>query len=150
MVRGGKEHKGDTAWAFISGNGSGAKKKTALDADEQTRRYFELAGAPPRGETHGVARKETRELRNQKMAEYDNTNRGVLFKNDRKEKDTHADYQGSLNVEGVEYWLNAWVKEGKNGKFFSVSIREKQARTDTQKPAQGKAFDEGYDDEIPF
>ena len=59
--------------------------------------------------------------------EYDNTNRGVLFKNDNKEKETHADYDGSLNVAGQDYWINAWVKEGKSGrKFFSLSVKEKK------------------------
>lgn len=34
------------------------------------------------------------------MAEYDNSNTGVLFKNDRKESEKDADYTGSLNVGG--------------------------------------------------
>lgn len=59
------------------------------------------------------------------MTEYDNTNRGTLGKNDRKEQPSHADYRGKLNVEGREYWLNAWIKEGPNGKFFSLSVKPK-------------------------
>lgn len=68
---------------------------------------------------------------------YDNTNTGMLSRNERKEKDTHPEYRGSINVEGKEYWLSAWVKEGKPGgkmegkKFFSLSIEAKEA-----KPAQ--------------
>ena len=47
------------------------------------------------------------------MADFDNTNRGSIWKNDKKEKDTHPDFTGSLNVGGVEYWVSAWKrKEG--------------------------------------
>ena len=67
------------------------------------------------------------------MSNYDNTNRGVLFKNDRKEKDTHPNMKGSINVEGVEYWVSAWTKEGQNGKFISLSLTPKEQ---TQTAAQ--------------
>lgn len=60
------------------------------------------------------------------MAEYDNTNRGVLFKNDKKEADTDRDYNVSINIEGKEYWLDAWIKESKAGrKFMSLKVKAK-------------------------
>lgn len=63
------------------------------------------------------------------MTQYDNTNRGSLFRNDRKENEKHADYTGSLNVDGQEFWINAWLKESKTGtKFMSLSVRPKEAR----------------------
>lgn len=56
---------------------------------------------------------------------YDNS--GTLFKNDRKEQPNHADYKGSAMIDGVEYWMNAWIKEGKESgkKFMSFSFQPK-------------------------
>lgn len=61
--------------------------------------------------------------------EFDNTNRGSVWKNDKKETEKHPDFTGSLNVEGVEYWVSAWgKKEGANPKapVFSFSIKAKE------------------------
>lgn len=61
--------------------------------------------------------------------EYDNTNRGVLFKNEKKESDRHADYRGNINIDGKEFWLDAWIKKSKAGKnFMSLSVKPKLAR----------------------
>ena len=82
---------------------------------------------------------------------YDNTNRWTLNKNDRKEKDTHPDYKGSLNVDGVDYWIDGWIKDGANGKFISGALKPKEARSGAQ-PAQAQAasrFDD-LDEETPF
>lgn len=49
------------------------------------------------------------------MAEFDNTNRGVLFRNERKQTDRHPDYTGRININGTEYWLSGWVNEIRNG-----------------------------------
>lgn len=86
------------------------------------------------------------------MAEYDNTNSGALFKNDRKAADTHADWNGSINVGGQEYWLNAWVKEKKTdgSKFFSLSVKPKDAGRTPPAPARAPARQAMHDDEIPF
>ena len=91
------------------------------------------------------------------MTTYDNTNRGVLFKNDRQTKETQPGYTGSLNVDGVEYFLDAWLKEGQKGKFFSVSVKrkDKQAAAPARAPAPAPALrpSSGFDDmdsDIPF
>jgi hypothetical protein len=60
--------------------------------------------------------------------QYDNTNRGVLFLNDRKEQDTHPDRKGSINIEGKEYWLSAWDKETSKGETISLSVTPKEAQ----------------------
>lgn len=61
---------------------------------------------------------------------YDNTNKGVLKKNPKKGKETHSDYTGNINVDGVEYWLSGWVNEHEKmgGKYFSLSVKKKQQK----------------------
>lgn len=91
--------------------------------------------------------------------EFDNTNRGVLFRNERKETDNHPDYKGSVNVGGVEFWLAAWIKtSGKGNKFMSLAVTPKDQgqRQDSGRTispsAPAPAGDAGgdMDDDIPF
>jgi uncharacterized protein (DUF736 family) len=83
--------------------------------------------------------------------EYDNTNRGVLFRNDKKDTEKHPDFTGSMDVGGVDHYLSAWVKESKQGKkFFSISITPKN---EVAAPAIQKAkqiVEEDFEDDIPF
>lgn len=73
--------------------------------------------------------------------EFDNTNRGVLFINDRKERDTQPDRTGSLNVDGVEYFIDGWIKEsGAGAKFLSLSVKRKDKQpTAAPAPAPSRA-----------
>lgn len=63
------------------------------------------------------------------MTQYDNTNSGILSRNERKESDNHPDFTGQINVAGVDYWLSGWIKTRKDGsgKFFSLSVKPKEA-----------------------
>ena len=55
---------------------------------------------------------------------YDNTNRGSAWGNDKKEKDTHPDFKGSINVEGKEFWFSMWKrKSDANPKAPAVSFQ---------------------------
>jgi hypothetical protein len=73
---------------------------------------------------------------------------GVLFKNDRKEKDSHPDYTGSAMIHGQEFWMSAWIKEGRNGKFMSFSFRPKEARDAAQERTSDNQ--NSFGDVIPF
>lgn len=74
--------------------------------------------------------------------EYDNTDRGALFKNKDKSNEQQPDYNGKLNVGGKDFYINAWLKTSKKGeKFMSLSVK-----AITGKPGARKE----EDDTIPF
>lgn len=90
------------------------------------------------------------------MADYDNTNRGSIWKNDKKAKDTHPDFTGSLNVNGVEFWVSAWKrKDGAAAKApalsFSIKPKDDQPTKAEEAPKRrGSMSDLAMNDDIPF
>jgi hypothetical protein len=102
----------------------------------ETTRCF---GAPP---ASGVLRRGETEM------EYDNTNRGALFRNDDKNDNQDRDYFGPLDIEGTEYWLSGWVRTSKKSgkKYLSLSIKPKQDKP----PATNKSPAGDFGDEIAF
>ena len=85
---------------------------------------------------------------------YDNTNSGILSRNERRENDKHPEFTGQINVDGVDYWLSAWVKERKDGagKFFSLAVKPKQTpfQKAPQKPVKQAPKQEFDDSDVPF
>ena len=66
---------------------------------------------------------------------YNNTNRGQIWPNDRKEKDTQPDFKGSLNVKGEEFWISAWKQKGRENPdtpSLSFSVQPKDLTTKEQ------------------
>jgi hypothetical protein len=82
--------------------------------------------------------------------QYDNTNKGVLFLNDRKEQDKHPDRKGSINIDGKEYWLSGWDKKTSRGDTISLSVQPKEQAKSPQKMQQESAPQDGFDDDLPF
>lgn len=87
------------------------------------------------------------------MTEYDNTNRGSIWKNEKKRPGKQdADFTGSLNVNGVEYWVNAWKrKEGAADKApaLSFSIRPKEDQGQQPQRAVSQRPAPGHRDQVP-
>lgn len=83
-------------------------------------------------------------------------NSAFIFKNDDRRNDRQPTHRGQAKVDGNEYWLSCWVKEGKRGKFFSCSFTPKDENgRQTPNTGQGSGpgpagrFDD-FDDDIPF
>jgi hypothetical protein len=99
------------------------------------------------------------------MSNYDNTNRGAIWKNEKKQTEKHPDFTGDLNVDGVIYNVSAWKrKPDANPKApllsFSVSKREvpqevRQAVMHSNHgrrpaPQPAPAYDDFEDATLPF
>ena len=73
-------------------------------------------------------------------------NSGSIFRNDRREKDSHPTHTGSAKIDGVEYWISAWVNETGGGKkYFSLKFRPKDEQS---KPSKQDV--EWSDEDVPF
>ncbi len=93
---------------------------------------------------------------------YDNTDSGVLFKNEKKMRDDNRpNYTGKINVGGVEKRLAAWVKTDRNGKpFMSLKVTDdrpqrqdsSEASREAAQPVKPQDHQAPLDDdsEIPF
>ena len=86
------------------------------------------------------------------MAQYDDTNTGVLFKNKEKHTDRHPDYRGTINADGKTYWISGWIKtagpSAKNpgSKFMSLALTQQEERP-KQEPSPGST---DFEDDVPF
>lgn len=58
--------------------------------------------------------------------QFDNTNRGVLFPNDKQGNDARPDYTGKINVDGVEKRLAAWLATGTTGEYLRITVSDFQ------------------------
>lgn len=95
------------------------------------------------------------------MAEYDNTNRGVLFKNDRRENEKQPTHKGYMNFDGTDYYLSGWVSTTASGqtvlKLARGDVKEAKGAAPSarvsnsappSRPAPSRA--QMLDDEVPF
>jgi hypothetical protein len=71
--------------------------------------------------------------------QYDNI--GILFRS-HKQKENDRDYRGEITINGVEYWLSGWIKEGKKGKFLGLAVKPKDPPSaDKSKPLADEMSD---------
>ena len=78
---------------------------------------------------------------------------GTLWKNDNRTSEKHPNAKGSALIDGQEYWVSAWTKEGPKGKFQSLSFerKDKDAKPKARpKDEAWKARSDHLDDDVPF
>jgi hypothetical protein len=88
------------------------------------------------------------------MAEYDNSNSGAIFVNDRRTKPNHPNFKGSCTIrtpdgELVEYWVSGWEKSGKKGPFVSLAFEQKEKEEKTVSSGQSSFLSGGTKAEEP-
>jgi hypothetical protein len=84
--------------------------------------------------------------------DYDNNNRGSIWKNDKKETEKHPDFTGSLNVNGQEFWVSAWKRrpdQSDKAPALSFSIKAKDETVNTQRQDPKTNYQDDSDT-IPF
>jgi hypothetical protein len=92
--------------------------------------------------------------------QYDNTNRGALFKNNDKRDERDPDYRGNININGKAFWLDAWLNESKKDgkKYMALRVKPKlaaehaggTANPPARNPPAQTAAQPDFNDEIPF
>jgi len=98
------------------------------------------------------------------MAYEQRDNSGSFFINNRKTRDNQPDFNGSVMVDGKEFYISIWSKNGKSGEFWTCSFTEKtssgerapaptktSSMSKTMAKAPAKVEEEiDLDDDIPF
>lgn len=52
----------------------------------------------------------------------ENENTGLMFRNELEAGSKRPDMSGNINVNGEQFQIALWEKEGENGYFYSVKI----------------------------
>jgi hypothetical protein len=130
VIRPGKPpHAGELRCATCGAH-RGWLPQTVLNFITETARRF---GAPPEPIIVRQQHKETA------MASVQKPNHGALFRNEDKSNDKDRDYSGSLNIDGVEFWLSGWINETKAGKkYLSLSVKPKDEQSSTKSKASAR------------
>lgn len=62
-------------------------------------------------------------------------NSGGLWINKNRTSETHSQMKGSVVIDGIEYWINAWSKKNDQGEtWFSLSFQNKGGFSQSKEP----------------
>jgi hypothetical protein len=78
---------------------------------------------------------------------------GSLFKNSKREKDTHPNATGKAMIGGKLYFVSAWTKKDRNGEAWqSLSFKPADEAQERPTPAPGRtgSLKDQLDDDLPW
>ena len=73
------------------------------------------------------------------MNQYDNSNKGGIWKNDKRDSDTQPHFKGNAEVGGVQYWVSGWLRNpdgNPQAPSMKFSFTAKENQPHTQPPQQ--------------
>ena len=73
------------------------------------------------------------------MSQYDNSNKGGVWKNDNRESEKHPHFKGNAEVGGVQYWVSGWLRNpdgNPNAPAMKFSFTPKENQPHAQPPQQ--------------
>jgi len=79
---------------------------------------------------------------------YDKTNRGAVWKNQKRTTDKHPHFTGNCDIDGEEYFINVWkndVSDNPKKPLLSFSFKKK----DEKPAAPAQTLDVDLED-VPF
>ena len=82
---------------------------------------------------------------------YDNTNRGALFKAEQKNPNSPL-YSGTLNVQGRDYYISAWLNTSKKTgeEYLGLMVKPKEPKEPKAPEPQHGVPAKDFNDDIPF
>ena len=87
------------------------------------------------------------------MTQYDNSNRGAIWKNEKKDSDKHPDFTGQLNVGGHDYWVSAWKRKPgapDTAPALSFAVKLKDGKPSAASQPVKRSIQDDMADDIPF
>ncbi|MEG2064700.1 MAG: hypothetical protein RRY23_06105 [Alistipes sp.] len=89
------------------------------------------------------------------MSDYEQKpGQGAIFKNEKREKESHPHYRGNfITPSGEKLEIALWLKEAKSGKkYFSVAVSEPYQKPDAQQQQStpNPTTSPAVEDDLPF
>jgi len=85
------------------------------------------------------------------MATYEQRdNSGALFRNDKGDNQRRPDYRGDCKIDGKTWRISAWMKDGKKGRFMSLSFEPPRDPAAGNPPERQDERADAGEESLPF
>lgn len=81
------------------------------------------------------------------MPQYDDRNRGALFKVKEKKSEKSPDVTGNLDIDGKKYRLAGWLRKAKSGLVYTSLSAQPDEKAEQEASQGGDSFQQDASDE---